>query len=125
MMRLWIGVGLLLALLLGSLTLCISIVPFHEKLAEDLDQAATLAAEGNWTQAQELAFAAQKRWQRHKNSIAAVTDHEPIEQMHTLFRELRFLSASQAGDFACLCIHLSETARAISETQALKWWGVL
>ena len=125
MTRLWIGVGLLLILLAGSIALWFGIVPFHEKLAEELDQAAVLAAEGDWVQAQKLAFTAQKRWQRHKDSIAAVADHEPIEQMHALFRELRLLSASQAGDFACVCVHLSETARAIGETQSLKWWGIL
>ena len=42
-----------------------------------------------------------------------------------LSRELSALGPEQAVDFACVCVQLSQTARAIGETQALKWWGVL
>ena len=125
MTRLWIGVGLLLVLLLGSIALWGRIVPFHEALAEDLDAAAELATAGNWEQAQKLAFSAQNRWKQHQNSIAAVTDHEPMEQMHALFRELGLLDASRRVDFACICVQIAQTARAIGETQSLKWWGIL
>ena len=125
MTRLWIGVGLLLILLLGGIALWLGIVPFHENLAESLDRAAQLAAEGHWTQAQDTAFAARDRWQRHKDSIAAVTDHEPMEQMEALFQELSILDANQAVDFACICVHLAGVSRAIGETQELRWWGIL
>lgn len=125
MTRLWIGIGLLLVLLLGSLALYFGIVPFHENLAENLDAAAAFAVNGDWAQAQETAFAVRDRWLRYQNSIAAVTDHEPMEQMHTLFRELSILESSQKTEFASICVHLAETSRAIGETQALKWWGVL
>lgn len=125
MTRLWIGVGLMLALLLEGIFLCRAIVPFHENLADSLDTAAELAVAGNWKQAQKTAFAARDRWQQHKNPIASVTDHEPMEQMEALFQELSLLNASRAVDFACICVRLAQTARAIGETQSLRWWGVL
>lgn len=125
MTRLWIGVGLMLVLLLGGIALWVGIVPFHENLASSLDDAAQLAIGGQWEQAQKAAFAARDRWQKHQNGIAAVTDHEPMEQMEALFRELSLLGASQAVDFACICVQLAQTAHAIGETQSLKWWGVL
>ena len=125
MTRLWIGVGLLLLLLLGGIALGVSVVPFHETLSENLDTAARLAADGQWEQAQETAFAARIQWLKYQDCFAAVTDHEPMEQMEALFRELSFLQASQAVDFACVCAHLSQIAQAIGETQQLKWWGIL
>ena len=125
MTRLWIGAGLLLALLLGGLGLRLGIVPFQESVAKKLDTAATLAVDGSWKMAQNTAFAARDRWRRHKNGIAAVTDHEPMEEMEGLFQELNFLDSDRAVDFACICVQLAEISRAIGETQRLKWWGVL
>ena len=125
MTRLWIGVGLLLILLLGSIGLGLGVVPFHEALAEELDAAAKLAVDGSLEQAQKTAFAARDQWQKYQDCFAAVTDHEPMEQMEALFRELSFLQDDRAVDFACVCAQLSQVAQAIGETQRLKWWGVL
>jgi len=125
MTRLWIGVGLLLILAICGIVLNLYTVPFHEALAADLDLAADLAAEGNWEQARQITFAARDRWQKRQNSFAAMTDHEPMEQMEALFRELSLMHRDQTSDFTCVCVHLAQTARAIGETQALKWWGIL
>ena len=125
MTRLWIGVGLMVILLFGGIALWLGIVPFHENLAKELDTAAELAVAGNWEQAQNTAFSARDRWQRHQNRIAAVTDHEPMEQMEALFQKLSMLDSDRAVDFACICVQLAQTAQAIGETQALKWWGIL
>ena len=124
MTRLWIGVGLLLVLLLGGLGLRLCIVPFQETIAQELCDAASLAKE-DWTPARNAAFAARDRWLRYKDGIAAVTDHEPMEEMEGLFQELSFLDSDRAVDFACICVQLAEISRAIGETQRLKWWGVL
>lgn len=125
MIRLWFGVGLLVVLLLGGIALWLGIAPFHEDLAQALDTAAELAITGSWEQAQATAFSARDRWQRHQDCIAAVTDHEPMEQMEAMFQELDMMGADRAVDFACVCVHLAQTARAIGETQRLKWWGIL
>lgn len=125
MTRLWIGVGLLLILLLGGIALWLGISPFHNRLAETLDQASLLAVEGNWAQARSAAFSARDQWLQYKDSFAAVTDHEPMEQMDALFRELSLLDADRAVDFSCVCVQLAGVCRAIGETQSLKWWGIL
>lgn len=125
MTRLWIGVGLLLTLLAAGIALWLGTVPFHEDLARDLDRAAELAIQGSFAQAQETALAARDRWQSRHRGIAAITDHEPMEQMEAMFQEMRLLDASRSVDFACICAELAQTARAIGETQRLRWWGVL
>ena len=48
-----------------------------------------------------------------------------MERMHALFREISLMGQGQTVDFVAGCIHLAETARAIGETQTLKWWGIL
>lgn len=125
MTRLWIGLSLLVVLLLGGGALWLGVVPFHENLAESLDTAAELAVSGQWEQAQRTAFTAYNQWQGRRDCFAAVTDHEPMEQMEALFRELSLLDISRWEEFSVICVQLAQTARAIGETQSLKWWGLL
>lgn len=125
MTRLWIGVGLLLSLLAIGLGLWWFLSPLHEELASELDRAAALALDGDMAQAQAVARQARQRWQQNRNFIAAFTDHSPMEEMEALFAELENLQSDQTRDFAAICAHLAQSARAISESHALKWWGLL
>lgn len=125
MTRFWIGMGLLLVLLAGGVALWLEAAPFHSELARDLDRAAELALEGSWEQARALAVSARDRWLPLQGAFSAITDHEPVERMHALFREISLMGQEQTVDFIAACVHLAETARAIGETQTLKWWGIL
>ena len=125
MIRFWIGVGLLLVLLAGSIGVCFGLVPFHENGAKVLDEAAQLALQGNWAEATAKASALEKDWQQRQRFTAAFVDHEPLEEVHALFAELALMTPEQAWDFAAVCVHLAEDFRAIAEPLDLKWWSLL
>jgi hypothetical protein len=58
--------------------------------------------------------------------VAAVTDHEPMEEMDILFAQLPiYYETDSSLNFAAVCSDLSLLMQAIGENQALKWWGVL
>jgi len=125
MIRFWFGVGLLLALLAGSIGLCLGLVPFHENGAEILDDAAQLALKGNWAEATANTAALEKDWKQRQRLTAAFVDHEPLERAHALFSELALMEQDQYREFAAVCVHLAETFRAIAEPLDLKWWSLL
>lgn len=125
MTRLWIGIGLLLALLAAGIWLCLGLSPFHEKLAENLDRAAELAVAEDWENAYAMAESARKEWLGRQKFTAAFTDHEPLERAQALFSELEQMKPEQYREFAAVCVHLAQTCRGISEPLKLKWWSLL
>jgi len=125
MIRFWFGIGLLLALLAGSIGVCLGIVPFHEKGADILDEAARLALQGNWTEAIAKTAVLDKQWQQKQHLTAAFVDHEPLEEANALFAELALMTPEQAWEFSAVCVHLAQTFRAIAEPLDLKWWSLL
>ena len=125
MIRFWFGIGLLLVLLAGSIGVRLGLVPFHEKGADILDEAAQLALQGDWAAAIAKTSALDEQWQQRQKLTAAFVDHEPLEEAHALFAELARMTPEQAWEFSAVCVHLAETFRAIAEPLDLKWWSLL
>ena len=125
MTRLWIGIGLLLALLAAGIWLYMGLSPFHEELAVNLDRAAELAMEGDWENAQAIAESSRKVWQSRQKLTAAFIDHEPLERAQALFSEMALMKPEQYREFSSVCVHLAQTCRSISEPLKLNWWSLL
>lgn len=125
MKHLWIGLALL-ALLLGAGILTTAGVDWIcQPLCRDLTQAAELAQTGEWAEAISLAERSHSRWTKYRNLCAAVTNHEPMEEVDMLFDSLAIFA--EAGDtlrFADCCARLSALTDAVADTQALVWWNV-
>lgn len=122
MKRLWIGIGLLSVLLLLGLLPEFLLVPRQERIARGFSQAAELSRQGNHTQAKDVAGQAAQIWHQQRDLVAAVTDHEPVEQMQLLL--LRLEQAEDPEAFADLCAQLSAAADAIAESHRLNWWSL-
>ncbi len=126
MKRLWIGVGFLVALLAGSLFLLTFSVGFCREFSETLDDACALALEENWPSATEKADNCYKNWKKQQHLLAAFTDHEPIEQVDSLFSQLALYGEKRMSvEFASVCRQLRHCAKAIDESHSLKWWTIL
>lgn len=122
MKRLWIGVGLLSVLLLAGILPQLLLVPRQERIARGFSQAAELSRQGKQVQAVEEAQAARSLWLRGRDITAAITDHEPVEQMQLLL--LRLEQAEDPEAFADLCAQLAATADAIADSHRLNWWSL-
>ena len=126
MKRLWFGVALLAALLAAGAGLSFGITALHEQLARQLDDACAAMEQEDWETATALAASAKAKWERSRYFIASCVDHEPLEQLDSLFSELEvYRHRRMSADYAAVCSHLAHISRAIGESHALKWWNLL
>lgn len=126
MSRLWIGIGIMVVLLAaGIVFLCLS-NDFYQDITADLEQAGQAAMDDNWQTAGQKMRESQKKWHRYRRFLSAITDHEPVEEMDSLFAQLQLYEQRRLNvDFAVICQSLSHLAEAIDESHNLKWWSIL
>lgn len=126
MKRLWIGVVLLAALLLAGILMTGAFRLYFRSLSQNLDLAAAAAMKEDWVKAEEGTAQAKKAWERKRNLIAAVADHEPVEEMDNLFAQLEFAGAQQETyEFTALCCQVASLAKAFVDSQSIQWWNLL
>ena len=126
MNRLWIGIGILVVMLAMGIGLLWWSSVFFEELSQELEQAGELALSGDWQAAGKKAMESEKKWEKWRKFWSSFTDHEPMEQMQSLFSQLELYRVKQMQvDFAAICRTLAHTAQAIEETHGLKWWSIL
>lgn len=126
MKRLYIGIALLAIMLAVSICLTAAFSALHEPLSSKLDQAKSAAVAGDWEKATALTSDARASWVQFRRFTAAVADHEPLEQMDSLFARLEVLGQlREVDEFAADCAELSRLATAMAESQAFTWWNML
>ncbi len=119
MNRIWFGVGLLILLL--ALGFCSS--SFLERTCldqtADLEQAAKLALEGNWSGAESFADAAHRQWNKNRALFAALSDHAPMDQAEGLFAQLEvFAAARDALSYSSTCVYLARQLEALGKSHS-------
>lgn len=126
MNRFWIGVAVLLLFLglgLGSMFL---LGRFREPLTDTLEAAAEDVLSGATEAGVEKVRLAWELWNRYRHGLAAVSSHEPMEEMDGLFARLPvYARAENWGEYAACCVRLSRLAEAIAEAQSCSWWSLL
>ena len=124
MKRFWLGLGILAAVLCLSLALGVLLSRQHEALSLQMSRAARQALNGNWTEAVRLSEEASRQWQRHRHFTAALTDHEPLEELDRMFAQLKvYERQTMTAEYAALCTLLSRQAEAMGEVGRLAWWN--
>ena len=126
MKRFWIGLGVLCVILALGISLNLWMEKLHTDLARELEQAGTLAQEEQWEQAGQVARQAYARWQERRRLLAAVVDHEPLEEMERLFSQ-RWVYRQRhwVTDLAAPCLQLARQAEAVGDSHILTWWNLL
>ena len=126
MKRLWVGVGLLLFLLGIGVFTAVSMRRVHAPVSELLAQASQAAMEEDWESAASLSGEAESKWQNHWRATASVADHEPMEEIDSLFAELKvYLQTREDVHFAACCQNLSKLTKAVGEAHAINWWNLM
>lgn len=126
MKRLWVGVGLLLILLGVGIFTAVAMRCAHEPVSRQLSQAAQAALAEDWGKAEKLSKAAKEQWQQHWRDTASVADHEPMEEIDSLFAELEvYLEQKEAVHFAACCQSLSTLTKAVGEAHTINWWNLM
>ncbi len=126
MKRLWLGIGIMAVLLVLSLWIQEGMCRLHEPMAQDLEQAAQAALDGDWEQAQSLSQKAQKTWNRTHVLTASVADHSPMDELDMLFAELPvFAREQEAVHFAATCRSAAQMAQAMAQAHTFTLWNFL
>lgn len=126
MKRIWIGIGLLAALLVLGLWVSDVMENSHQPGAEHLRRAAELAMEEEWGAAEALTRRAREKWKDAWRYSAALADHEPMDQVDGLFAELEvYAQARDATAYSGTCAHLAELLEAMGNAHGLTWWNLM
>ncbi len=125
MKHFWLGLGLLLALLGVSVWGWYAVKQVHEPLGEAADQAAEAALREDWEGAAAQTSRAQELWDRHRETVAALTGHQAVEKTDGLLKQLDlYLALRDRIRFAAACRDLSDLTEAEREAQSLTWWNL-
>lgn len=121
MKRFWLGVAIMTLLLALGIGATVATGRSCRPIAQALEQAAQLDKE----QVTALSEEARSTWHRHRRFCAAVSDHEPMEEIDALFEELRiYLRCDDRVHYLECCARLATQIHAIADAQAVNWWNI-
>lgn len=125
MKRSWIGLGLLLALLLASGLVTRLMDRMHQPIADHLEQAAALALEGHWEQADAQSRLALEDWDRQAHFRACFADHGPMEEIESCIASLKvYRQVNDEVSFAAGCAELARQVEAMGQAHSPSWWNL-
>ena len=125
MKRLWIGIGIMAAMLLSGILTPAILEKSHTPVVEDLSRAAELAEAENWEGASRFCRRAEEQWKKTRPVTASFTDHEPMEEIDALFEQLKVYT--RAGDrvaYCSTCAYLKSQLEALGDYHDLTLWNL-
>ena len=126
MKRMWIGVGLLAAVLIIGIWASNRMEEVHQEIAKDLDRAAQCALKEDWDKALALSARAEKTWEKNRVLTAIFSDHAPIENAESLFAQLKISAQAESVEsFATACAALASQLEALGESHRFTLWNLL
>lgn len=126
MKRCWIGFGLLALFLALGLWVTVQMDSAHGRISQELRQAAEQTLAGDPEQGILLAQQARKHWEDARRGTACVADHEPMDEIDSLFARLEvYARRQQISEFAACCARLSSLVQAMTDAHGLQWWNLL
>ena len=126
MYRTWLGIGILLVLLIFGLTVSVFLEKIQAPIATQLEEAARQAFSGNAETAYSIADRSRDHWNGHWRQTAAFSDHEPMDEIDSLFGQMEtYAQSHMTQEFAACCRRISLLVEAVWEAHALNWWNLL
>ena len=126
MKRCWFGFALLLILLAGGLLATRGMEKIHGALSQTLETAAEAALREDWHGAQAAFEKARAEWEKWWHFSAALADHEPMEEIDSLFAQGEVCLRLGAGEeLGLVCVQLARQIRAMGDAHACTWWNLL
>lgn len=126
MKRLWIGIGLLVAIVILSFWTSARMETVHTGISDGLKQAAQAARDGQWDRADELGQSAQDRWQESWGLSATLADHTVLDEIDGLFAQSQvYRQDRDSTRYAAVCVRLAAAIDALQEGHSLTWQNLL
>lgn len=125
MKKLWAGIGILAVLLTLGIGAAWVMQDVHQGLAHQLEQAAA-CSRSDWEAANHLADSARGTWEKRRHLVAALVDHEPLEEINNLLDQLQLYQDDRHQEsFAAVCLQLASLYTTLSESHSPYWWNLL
>lgn len=126
MRQVWIGVGILAALLLGGIWIGETQVDAHGQQIRDLSHAADAAMEENWARAEAHLIRAEKKWEEKRNRSAMIYRQDTLEQIDGLFFQMRAQLACRSREGFCAnCALLAKYLENLPQSHSFHWQNLL
>lgn len=126
MKRLWIGVGLLVAILVLGFWSSKRMEEIHTQIRDTLLDSAQAAGEGRWERADELAQKAGEDWQKGWSFSAAFADHTVLDEIDGLLAQAEIYRQSRdAVRYGAICARMASAVEALQEAHRLSWRNLL
>ena len=120
------GLGLLLTLLLLGMVSTWAMNRSIKPIAETVRQAGTAGFRMDWEIATEKMGEAKTQWEKRYPLCASLTDHEPMEELDSLFAQGEVCLRLGAGEeLGLVCAQLVRQIRAMGDAHACTWWNLL
>ncbi len=120
------GIVLLLVLLAVGMFVQWTMATLQKPITLELTQAAQAGAREDWAAARLHQEAAQRGWRKCWRLTAAFADHQPMEDVDSLFARLPVYAAQQEpAEFAASCRELARRIQAVADAHSLTWWNLL
>ena len=124
--RFWIGLGLLVVLLAVGLWGSYFAETIHKPIGNTLQQASQVTLDGDLEQGLQLISQAHDTWQSHWRATACMTDHEPMEEIDSVFAMAQaYGQVKNVSAFAACCARLSKLVEAMTDVQQLRLWNLM
>lgn len=122
MKRLWLGVGVLLALLGASIWAMVYTDKIHGHISQTLQDASRTALEQDWVLATALEKEARAKWEQSWRITAALSDHTELDEIDAGFARLSVYGRDgHVTDFAAESAALAKQVEALGEGHRLSW----
>ena len=125
MTRFRIGVGLLIVLLAVCVLSQLRMGAIQKPIAAQVDRAQTLAAREDWPAAGAAVAEARQEWECSRTFVSALADHQPLEDVESLFAMAQAYSVCRDGtQFRATCQELNRRILAVMEAQELNFGSI-
>ena len=124
MKRMWIGIGLLVLLTIAGIGVSRWFVSSHDRIEDQLMATAEAAKMDDWDTAGVFLNEARTCWEQNRTGTATIADHDPMEEIDSLFSQLQ--TQYDLRDREGFCASAAQTARltrAMADSQRLTWWN--
>lgn len=126
MKRIYLGIGLSLAILLAGLWASAFLSGALPPVSEKLETASRMALSGDLPGGYDAARDARAQWKKQWFRTAAFADHTPMDEIDADFAMLdAYAQTDSPAAFAARCARLSALIDAAADTHRLTWWNFL
>lgn len=125
MSRFRIGVGLLIVLLAVCIFSQIRMSAIQKPIAAEVARAEVYAAQEDWPKAGAAVADARRSWEENRTFVAALADHQPLEDIESLFAMLEAYADQQdETEFRAACQDLNRRILAVKEAHEFNMGSV-